>query len=42
MYCGDQVAPKDKVISFFDYAEQNGYLKILIRWLWEKWAWEGA
>ena len=30
------MSPKDIVIMFFDYAEQNGYLKILIRWLWEK------
>ena len=28
---GDQVILKDIVIRFFDYAEQNGYLKILIR-----------
>ena len=28
--------PKDIIIMVFDYAEQNGYLKILIRWLWEK------
>ena len=29
---GEQVSPKDKIsVMFFDYAEQNGYLKILIR-----------
>ena len=26
----------------FDYAEQNGYLKILIRWNGKTWAWVGA
>ena len=34
--------PKDMVIMDFDYVEQNGYLKIFIRRLCEKWAWEGA
>ena len=27
---------QDIFIRFFGYVEQNGYLKILIRWLWEK------
>ena len=40
---GGYVIPKDIVIMVLDYAEQNGYLKILIRWLsLKKWAWEGA
>ena len=34
--CGRVSHPKYIVIMIFDYAEQNGYLKILIRWLWEK------
>ena len=29
--CGGVSHPKDIVIMVFDYAEQNGYLKILIR-----------
>ena len=33
---GMQVIPKHIVIMFFDYVEQNGYLKILIHRLWEK------
>ena len=31
--CGGYFIPKDIVIMVLDYAEQNGYLKILIRWL---------
>ena len=30
---------KDIVFMVFDYAKQNGYLKILIRWPWEKHEW---
>ena len=30
------LVPKGIVISFFDYAEQSGYIKVLICWLWEK------
>ena len=33
---GDQFILKDIVSRYFDYAEQNGYLKILIRSLWGK------
>ena len=35
-YSRDLVVPKDIVVRFFDYVEQNGYLKIFIRWLWGK------
>ena len=33
---GKKWAWEDTVIRFFDYDEQNGYLKIVIGWLWEK------
>ena len=33
---GDQVILKDVVVRSFDYAEQNGYLKIYIYRLWRK------
>ena len=33
---GDWVVLKDSIIKYLDYAEQNGYLKILIQWLREK------
>ena len=34
--CGGISYTQDIVIMVFDYAEQNGYVKILIRWLWGK------
>ena len=34
--CGDGAVLKDMVTRLFDYPEQNGNLKILIRWLWQK------
>ena len=34
--CGGVSHYKDIVNMVFDYVEQNGYLKIWIRWIWEK------
>jgi hypothetical protein len=39
---GDQVILEDIIVRFFDYAKQNGYLKILIWQLWEKMSMGGA
>ena len=32
---GIKPSSKKQLLDVFDYAEQNGYLKILTRWLWE-------